>query len=113
VVMLAGAAIVPAQQPGWTLVGFRVTAQANSFQSTFLDAVEKSSAAGVKSIEGYSGQKAGPDIPRDFDWNLTDADISAVRQKLRASGVTMSTYYAADFPADDAGVRKLLQFAKK
>lgn len=113
VVLLAGAAVVPAQQPGWTIVGFRVTVQANSFPSTFLDAVEKSSAAGVKSIEGYSRQKAGPDIPRNFDWNLADADVSAVRQKLRASGVTMSSYYAADFPADEAGMRKLLQFARK
>jgi len=111
-VMLGVGVLLPAQQPGWTIIGWRVTVQARSFQSTFFEAIDKSSAAGVKAIEGYAGQKVSPALDRNLDWNLAAADIAAVRQKLRSSGVTMASYYAPDFPADDAEARKLLQFAK-
>jgi len=114
VLLAALAAGVPlaAQQPGWTIIGWRISAQAGSFQTTFFDAIDKTSAAGVKAIEGFAGQKVSAEIPRNLDGNLTDADIAAVRQKLRSSGTAMPTYYAPDFPADEAAARKLLQFAK-
>src|ERR1035437_1358372 len=110
--MLAASALLPAQQAGWTIIGWRITPEANSFQSTFFEAIDKSSAAGVKAIEGYAGQKVSPALAHNLDWNLAAADVTAVRQKLRSSGVTMSSYYAPDFPADEAEARKLLQFAK-
>jgi hypothetical protein len=109
---LAAGLTLPAQQPGWTIIGWRIAVQARSFQSTFFEAVDKTSAAGVKAIEGYAGQQVGAGIARNLDWNLADADVAAVRQKLRAAGVTMPTYYAPEFPADEAAVRKLFQFAK-
>jgi type 1 glutamine amidotransferase/sugar phosphate isomerase/epimerase len=110
--ILAGSVLLPGQQAGWTMINWRITAEARSFQSTFFEAIDKSSAAGVKAIEGYAGQKVSPALARNLDWNLAPADITAVRQKLRAAGVTMSSYYAPDFPTDEAEARKLLQFAK-
>src|SRR5437762_1576353 len=108
---LAVSPALPAQQPGWTLIGWRIAVQANSFRSTFFEAIDRSTAAGVKAIEGHVGQKVSPEIYRNHDWTLADADVAAVRQKLRSSGVTMPTFYATEFPADEAQTRKLFQFA--
>ena len=112
VAALAASAALRAQQPGWTMIGWRIGVQANSFRSTVFEAIDKTSAAGVKAIEGYAGQKVSPEIARNLDWNLGDADIAAVRQKLRASGVAMPSYYAPEFPAEEAPMRQLFQFAK-
>ena len=49
--LLAGSVLLPAQQAGWTMINWRITAEAHSFQSTLFEAIDKSSAAGVKAIE--------------------------------------------------------------
>jgi type 1 glutamine amidotransferase len=102
-----------AQQPAWTVIGWRVGVQAASFpQATFFEAIEKTAAAGAKSIEGDSGQKVSAEISKNLDWNLADAEIAAVRQKLRSAGVTMPAYYAHGVPDGEEAARKLFQFAK-
>jgi type 1 glutamine amidotransferase len=104
---------VSAQQPAWTVIGWRVGVQAKSFpQATFFEAIEKTKAAGARSIEGDAGLKVSAEISKDLDWNLADTEIAAVRQKLRSAGVTMPAYYTHDIPAGEEAARKLFQFAK-
>jgi len=113
--LLAGWVVGPvfAQQAAWTVIGWRVGVHARSFpQATFFEAIDKTSAAGAKSIEGDAGQKVSAEISKNFDWNLADAEIAAVRQKLRSAGVTMPAYYTHDIPASEEAARKLFQFAK-
>ena len=113
--LLASGAVAPAlaQQAAWTVIGWRVGVHASSFpQATFFEAVDKTAAAGAKNIEGDAGQKVSAEISRNFDWNLADAEVAAVRQKLRSAGVTMPAYYTHDIPAGEEGARKLFQFAK-
>ena len=113
--LLAGLAVGPvsAQQAAWTVIGWRVGVHARSFpQATFFEAIEKTSAAGAKSIEGDAGQKVSAEISKNFDWNLADTEIAAVRQKLRSAGVTMPAYYTHDIPEGEEAARKLFQFAK-
>ena len=113
--LLAAWAVGPvsAQQAAWTVIGWRVGVGARSFpQATFFEAVDKTAAAGAKSIEGDAGQKVSAEISKNFDWNLADAEIAAVRQKLRSAGVTMPAYYTHDIPAGEEAARKLFQFAK-
>src|SRR5690349_1968315 len=96
-----------AQQPGWTIIGWRIAVQSHTFRSTFFEAAAQSAAAGVKAVEGYSGQKVSPEISRNLDWNLAESDVAVVRQKLRASGVAMPGFHAAAFPPDEPQARKL------
>ena len=113
--LLAGWVVGPvsAQQAAWTVIGWRVGVHATSFpQVTFFEAIDKTAAAGAKSIEGDAGQKVSAEISKNFDWNLADAEIAAVRQKLRSAGVTMPAYYTHDIPAGEEAARKLFQFAK-
>jgi type 1 glutamine amidotransferase/sugar phosphate isomerase/epimerase len=109
---VAASMTLSAQQPGWTIVGFRVTAQAASFNGTFFEAVDKTAAAGVKAIEGDALQTVGSNISGHLDWNLAQPDIAAVQQKMREAGVAMPVYRTQAFPEDEAGMRKLFQFAK-
>ena len=103
----------PAQQPAWTVIGWRVGIQANSFRAanTF-DAIDKTAALGVKFFEGYAVMKVSAGIPKSLDWKLTEAEVTAVQQKLRSAGLTMPTYYTRNLPNDEAGMRTLFQFAK-
>jgi len=113
--LIASGVVGPAsaQQAAWTVIGWRVGVHARSFpQATFFEAVDKTVAAGAKSIEGDAGQKVSAEISRNFDWNLADTEIAAVRQKLRSAGVTMPAYYTHDIPEGEEAARKLFQFAK-
>ncbi len=113
--LLAGWVAGPAsaQQAAWTVIGWRVGVHSTSFApATFFEAIDKTAAAGAKSIEGDSGQKVSAEISKNLDWNLADAEIAAVRQKLRSAGVTMPAYYAHDVPDGEEAARKLFQFAK-
>jgi type 1 glutamine amidotransferase/sugar phosphate isomerase/epimerase len=103
----------PAQQPAWTVIGWRVSIQANSFHAanTF-DAIDKTAAVGVKFFEGYATMKVSAAIPKTLDWKLTEAEVTAVQQKLRSAGLTMPTYYTRNLPNDEAGIRTLFRFAK-
>jgi len=58
------------------------------------------------------GAEVSAEISKNFDWNLSDAEIAAVRQKLRSAGVTMPAYYAHGVPDGEEAARKLFQFAK-
>jgi type 1 glutamine amidotransferase/sugar phosphate isomerase/epimerase len=114
-VLLAGALVfpAPAQNPAWQVVGWRVGVESSSFgPATIFETIEKTAAAGARNMEGNAGQKVSDGIARNFDWNLADADIAAVRQKLRASGVAMPSYYTRNIPADEQGMRRLFQFAR-
>jgi type 1 glutamine amidotransferase len=97
--LLWAAASLSAQQPGWTIVGFRITAQTGSFSGSFSDSVDRISGAGIKSVEGNASQVA-------------QAGADAVRQKLRAAGVAMPVYYVSTFPGDESGMRELFSLAK-
>ena len=106
--LLAGWVAGPAsaQQAAWTVIGWRVGVHSTSFGPvTFFEAIDKTAAAGAKSIEGDSGQKVSAEISKNLDWNLSDAEIAAVRQKLRSAGVTMPAYYAHDVPDGEEAAR--------
>jgi type 1 glutamine amidotransferase/sugar phosphate isomerase/epimerase len=77
---------------------------------TFLDAVVRADAAIVDFVEGSNGQKASPDIQKNFDWNLTPQEIAALRGRMGT--VKMLTYRVDDFPRDADSQRKLFEFAR-
>ncbi|HSI62541.1 MAG TPA: sugar phosphate isomerase/epimerase [Candidatus Saccharimonadia bacterium] len=94
--------------------GFAIGPQAYSFNRfTAFEAVEKAAAAGAKCIEFYPGQKLAPDKgDSKLHHTMSDADFTALQEKLTKHGVTAVNYGVVG-GKDEAEWRKIFEFAKK
>jgi len=113
VVLLAGCAGPGPQPPAAPPpTEMRLGMQAWTFNNlTFLEAVERTAALGVKYLEAYPGQKIGGDIAGSMGPDLEPAARQQVLAKLQAAGVTLVNYGVAN-AGDEAGWRKLFEFCK-
>ena len=99
----------------WRIDGFALGCQAWTFKEySVMEAIDKTAAAGGKVIEFYPGQKFSPDQP-DLKWdhNATDEMIAEVQARLKKDGIRAVNYGVVPIPADEAGARKIFEFAKK
>jgi len=95
--------------------GFAIGCQAWSFNRySVMEAIDKTAEAGGKVIEFYPGQKFSVDQP-DLKWdhNATDEMIAAVQAHLKERGIRAVNYGVVAIPPDEAGARKIFEFAKK
>lgn len=95
--------------------GFAIGCQAWTFNHfTVMEAIDKTAAAGGKVIEFYPGQKLSAEQPDlKFDHNASDEMIAAVKARLAKDGVRAVNYGVVGIPNDEAGARKIFEFAKK
>ena len=95
--------------------GIAIGCQAWTFnQYSVMEAIDKTAAAGGKVIEFFPGQKFSPDKPDlKFDHNATDEMIAAVKARLAERGIRAVNYGVVEIPNDEAGARKIFEFAKK
>jgi sugar phosphate isomerase/epimerase len=95
--------------------GFALGCQAYSFKEfSVMEAIDKTAAAGGKIIEFYPGQKFSVEQPDlKFDHNATDEMIAAVKARLEKAGLRAVNYGVVGIPKDEAGARKIFEFAKK
>jgi sugar phosphate isomerase/epimerase len=95
--------------------GFAIGCQAWSFNNySVMEAIDKTAEAGGKVIEFYPGQKFSADKPDlKFDHNATDEMIAAVQAHLKERGIRAVNYGVVGIPSDEAGARKIFEFAKK
>jgi sugar phosphate isomerase/epimerase len=95
--------------------GFALGCQAWTFKEyTVMEAIDKTAETGGKVIEFYPGQKfsAGqPDLK--FDHNASDGMIAQVQARLKKDGIRAVNYGVVAIPDDEAGARKIFEFAKK
>jgi type 1 glutamine amidotransferase/sugar phosphate isomerase/epimerase len=95
-------------------LGWRLGVEAYTFSKyTLFEAIEKTAALGLPFMGGLSFQKVSDTIPKNFEPGLSDDELRQVRLKLDAAGVRMLTYYIQDIPGDEAGCRKVFDFARK
>jgi sugar phosphate isomerase/epimerase len=94
--------------------GFFIGCQAYTFNHfTVFEAIEKTAEAGGKVIEFYPGQKLSKEEPTvTWDHNASAETIQKVKGKLAACKVTAVNYGVVGIPKDEAGARKLFEFAK-
>lgn len=94
--------------------GFAIGCQAWTFNHfTVMEAIDKTAAAGGKVIELYPGQKFSPEQPAlKFDHNATDEMLAAVQARLKKAGVRAVNYGVVGIPNNEAGARKIFEFAK-
>ena len=95
--------------------GLALGCQAWTFKEfSVLEAIDKTAAAGGKVIEFFPGQKFSPDQPGvKFDHNATDEMVATVKARLAKDGVRAVNYGVVSIPKDEAGARKIFEFAKK
>lgn len=103
---------IPAQyQTG----GFAIGCQAYSFNRfSAFEAIENTAQAGGKVIEFYPGQKLSKEEPAvTWDHNASDEVIAKVKAKLAEHKVMAVNYGVVAIPKDEAGARKIFEFARK
>lgn len=95
--------------------GFAVGCQAWTFNHySVFEAIDRTAEAGGKVIEFYPGQKLSPDQPDvKFDHNVSDDIIDKVKAKLAERHLKAVNYGVVGIPKDEAGARKVFEFAKK
>ncbi len=95
--------------------GIALGCQAWTFKEfSVLEAIDKTAEAGGKVIEFYPGQKFSPDQPDvKFDHNATPEMIATVKARLEKRGIRAVNYGVVSIPKDEAGARKIFEFAKK
>ncbi len=95
--------------------GFAIGCQTWTFNHfTVMEAIDKTAQAGGKVIEFYPGQKFSPEHPDwTFDHNASDEMIAAVKARLAKDGIRAVNYGVVGIPNDEAGARKIFEFAKK
>jgi len=95
--------------------GFAIGCQAYTFNHfSVFEAIEKTAEAGGKVIEFFPGQKLSKEEPNvKWDHNASDETISKVKAKLAEHKILGVNYGVVGIPKDEAGARKVFEFAKK
>ncbi len=95
--------------------GFAIGCQAYSFNRfTVFEAIEKTEQTGSKVIEFATGQALSPDHREiKFGHDSSDETIALVKEKLAKHGIKAVNYGVVGIPKDEAGARKIFEFAKK
>src|SRR5713101_8661472 len=95
--------------------GFVLGCQAYTFHRfTAFEAIEKTAAAGGKAIEFYPSQSLSPDDKKSrVDPNATDETIAKLKAKAKQHGLLIVNFGVVGIPKDEAGARKVFDFANK
>ncbi len=102
-------AVAVQEELGWK---FGVTMWGLHEYSLF-EGIDKTHELGLSYVGGLSFQKVSKQIPKNFDCNLSDEELTQVRLKMDAAGVRMPTFFYAKIPGDEAGCREVFEFGRK
>lgn len=80
---------------------------------TLFETIEKTDALGIAYMGGLDFQKVGGGIDKNFNADLSDEELAAIRLKLDDAGVRMLTCFYSVIPGDEEGCRKVFEFARK
>ena len=95
--------------------GFAIGCQAYTFNRfTAFEAIEKTAEAGGKVIEFFPGQRLSKEDPNlKVDHNAPDEVVTKLKEKLAKHHIMAVNYGVVGIPKDEAGARKVFEFAKK
>ena len=101
--------------PEYRVGGFVVGCQAYMFHRfTAFEAVEKTAAAGGKTIEFYPGQGLSPDDKQTkVDPKASDETIQKLKDKAAKHNLLIVNFGVVAIPHDEPGARQVFEFAKK
>ena len=96
--------------------GFVIGPQAGCFKNfSVYEAIEKTAQAGATVVEfSFRLKKLSPQRPGvQFNAELPADEIAALKAKLAQHGIRAVSYGAVPIPPDEAGARKIFEFARK
>src|SRR5882672_12540759 len=101
--------------PEYRVGGFVLGCQAYMFHRfTSFEAIERTAAAGGRTIEFYPGQSLSPDDKQSkVDPSATGETIQKLKAKAKQHGLRIVNFGVASIPRDEAGARQVFEFAKK
>jgi len=94
-----------------TILGWRLGARPDA-SITFSDAAKQADAAGLSAVEGVSTQQVSGDILKHLDYNLTNDEVTTVKNTLDELRLHMPAYFLNLLPHDESSRRKAFAFAK-
>ena len=96
------------------VAGFAVGCQAYTFNRfSVFEAIEKTEQAGGRIIEFYPGQRLSKEEPTlKWDHNSPAEVIEKVKAKLAKHHIKAVNYGVVGIPKDEAGARKIFEFAR-
>jgi len=96
--------------PEYRVGGFVLGCQGYMFHRfTAFEAIERTAAAGGRTIEFYPGQSLSPvDKQTKVDPNATDETIQKLKAKAKQHGLLIVNFGVVGIPKDEAGARKVL-----
>lgn len=102
-------AVLAQEQLGW-----RLAITAYTFHKfTLFETIDKTSQLGLSYLDGLNFQTVSAEIPKPFNADLTDQELRQIRQKLESAGVRVPSCFYDRIPGDEAGCRRVFEFARK
>jgi sugar phosphate isomerase/epimerase len=96
------------------VLGWRLGMTAYSLHKyTFFETVDRTAELGLSYLNSLSFQKVSEEIPKMFGPDLTDEEIEQIRRKLDERHVRLVTHFIGRIPSDEAGCRRVFEFARK
>lgn len=93
--------------------GWRMGVQTWTFNRfTLFEAIDKTQTLGLSYIQAYPGQQVSKEINVPFNRDLSPENRAKVKAKLNEAGLRIFAYGVVGVPKDEAGARKLFEFAK-
>ena len=94
--------------------GWRVGPTAWTFNRfSLFEAIDKTASVGMTCIEAFEGQTLMPGAEAKLDAGLGDDLIQQLRTKLDQAKVRLVSVYIHDIPGEEAGCRRIFEFARK
>jgi sugar phosphate isomerase/epimerase len=96
-------------------LGIKLSLQCYTYRAlTFFETVDKAAGMGIKYLEIYPGQKVKPGSDLKMTRNMSEETCQEVLKKLESAGGLKVIGYGVDsVPEDEAGARKVFDWAKK
>lgn len=93
-------------------LGWRLSCCAYTFrQFSFLEAIEKIAALGIRNVEGFSWQPVGKQFPGVvLDEKTTPELRKELKKRLGDVGMNLVNCYLRGFPKEEDGCRKIFEF---
>jgi type 1 glutamine amidotransferase/sugar phosphate isomerase/epimerase len=102
-------AVLTQEKAGWRLGLTAYTFKDN----TLFETIDTAVTLGLSYMNGLNFQQVSKEIPRNFDYHLSDEELILIRNKFLDAGITLVTYYIHDIPADEEVCEKLFEFGRK
>ncbi len=112
--LVLSAVAAPAPEfPVCAVDGFQLSLQAYTFRGqSLLETIDTAKELKIEFIEAYPGQAVGGGLPGNFGVDSPPEVLQAVRDKLAANGVKLRLFGVTGFPGDEAGSRRVFEWAK-